>query len=193
MIDVYGKIGSLKDIRAMLDERGISRFHSIGDINAFLKNYNSEVRAVRREAEQQMLSRQEELMAEKTMLERQNKTAIYEVMHGCQGNIEAWNAQIDEQSRKEKRGVHGMLNVVTLSILKFRKWRLERSSTKTVNKLNTDLNQAIQRIDSRLHDYIMNSGDIVERRVAPVLEQLEFTKGVVEEMNPLIAGGRRGK
>ncbi len=42
MAVVVGKIQTLKKLRDSLDEKGIHRFNSIGDINSFLKNYKHE-------------------------------------------------------------------------------------------------------------------------------------------------------
>src|SRR5690606_40028778 len=42
MAVVYGQIESLKRIRETLNQKGITKFNSIGDINRFLKNYDNE-------------------------------------------------------------------------------------------------------------------------------------------------------
>ena len=42
MTIVVGQIESLKKLKEVLIENGITRFTSIGEINSFLKNYESE-------------------------------------------------------------------------------------------------------------------------------------------------------
>ncbi len=42
MTVVLGQIEPLIRIRETLDQKGITRFNSIGDINKFIKNYNNE-------------------------------------------------------------------------------------------------------------------------------------------------------
>ncbi len=42
MTVVLGQIESLIRIRETLDQKGITRFNSIGDINKFIKNYNND-------------------------------------------------------------------------------------------------------------------------------------------------------
>ncbi|WP_179019557.1 hypothetical protein [Winogradskyella forsetii] len=42
MTVVLGQIESLVRIRETLDEKGITRFNSIGEINTFINNYNNE-------------------------------------------------------------------------------------------------------------------------------------------------------
>lgn len=46
MAIVAGKIESLKRLKEALNNRGIYRFNSIGEINAFLKNYDSEKKEI---------------------------------------------------------------------------------------------------------------------------------------------------
>ena len=42
MTIVVGKIEPLKKLKVILNDNGITRFNSIGEINEFLKNYESE-------------------------------------------------------------------------------------------------------------------------------------------------------
>src|SRR5690606_11188885 len=42
MAVVYGQLESLRRIRETLNQKGITRFNSIGDINRFLSNYDAE-------------------------------------------------------------------------------------------------------------------------------------------------------
>lgn len=46
MAVVVGKIQTLKKLRETLDEKGIHRFNSIGDINSFLENFEQEKRSI---------------------------------------------------------------------------------------------------------------------------------------------------
>lgn len=44
MAVIVGKIQPLKEIKESLEDKGINRFSSIGDINSFIKNYEAKRR-----------------------------------------------------------------------------------------------------------------------------------------------------
>jgi hypothetical protein len=46
MAIVVGQIEPLKKLKEILNESGITRFNSIGEINTFIKNYESEKKEV---------------------------------------------------------------------------------------------------------------------------------------------------
>jgi hypothetical protein len=51
MTIVEGQIESLKKLREILNQNGITRFNSTGDINNFLKNYESEKDEIKQQIE----------------------------------------------------------------------------------------------------------------------------------------------
>jgi len=46
MTIVVGKIEPLKKLKEILNDNGITRFNSIGEINTFIKNYESEKKEI---------------------------------------------------------------------------------------------------------------------------------------------------
>lgn len=54
MAHVYGQIESLKQIRTILDAKGIDRFNSLHDFDLFLENYEIEKEAIYRDAEKEL-------------------------------------------------------------------------------------------------------------------------------------------
>ena len=51
MAIVEGQIEPLKELKKILDQNGITRFNSIGEINDFIKNYDSERREIPKQIE----------------------------------------------------------------------------------------------------------------------------------------------
>lgn len=83
MAIVVGKIQTLKKLRESLDEKGIHRFNSIGDINSFLKNFEYEKRSIPKnekdklDKELQSLEKSIKLAKEKSLL-----NALYKIYYG---------------------------------------------------------------------------------------------------------------
>ena len=69
MAIVVGQIESLKTLKERLEANGITRFNSIGDINAFTKNYKSEKTEIKRNIESALdeeINRLQSLFVERT-------------------------------------------------------------------------------------------------------------------------------
>jgi len=80
---VIGKIQTLKKLRESLDEKGIHRFNSIGDINSFLKNFEYEKRNIPKnekdklDKELQTLEKSIKLAKQKSLL-----NTLYKIYYG---------------------------------------------------------------------------------------------------------------
>jgi len=83
MAVVIGKIQTLKKLRESLDEKGIHRFNSIGDINSFLKNFEYEKRNIPKnekdklDKELQTLEKSIKLAKQKSLL-----NTLYKIYYG---------------------------------------------------------------------------------------------------------------
>ena len=75
MTIIHGQIESLKRIKATLNQKGITRFNSIGDINEFIGNYELEKQEVFNQIEQDLNSEIDDLHADK--INFQNKKRIF--------------------------------------------------------------------------------------------------------------------
>lgn len=64
MTIVEGRIESLKKLNESLINNGISRFHSIGDINKFIKNFDTEKFEIEKHIESEVNSEIEDLIRE---------------------------------------------------------------------------------------------------------------------------------
>lgn len=82
MAVITGKIESLKKLKALLNDAGINRFNSVGQINAFLKNFESERKEIP-EAARMMLDKElrgiEDLILR--ALERRKISPIYKLIY----------------------------------------------------------------------------------------------------------------
>ncbi|MDF1698856.1 MAG: nuclease-related domain-containing protein [Saprospiraceae bacterium] len=189
MIKIYGKIESLKKIRTALIDHGLTEFNSIGEINTFQQNYDAEVRRIREEAELEVARDEELLDIENIKLEKELDQLREQVIAGIDKEIEELQQRIIAREHKESKNIfQRIVNKSILTVLRFRKQRIEKSSQNRVKKATADLVHKIEQIEILLKPYASNKAAIIERRIAPKLSIIEYTKGVLEEINPLIAG-----
>ena len=69
MTIVKGKIESLKRVKTQLNQKGIKQFNSIGSINSFLRNYESEKKNIYTQAASELNIELENLTNEKPKLQ----------------------------------------------------------------------------------------------------------------------------
>lgn len=189
MIKVYGKIQTLKNIRTTLSGRGLFEFNSIGEINAFLLNYDSQVRRAKEEVAVQVASEQEKLEANKVNLEQELTHTRDRVLENLLSETANLQRRIDDLEQKESSYTFLLIvHKFTSTILRFRQRRIESSCEDRIKKATAQLSLDQERNHTILLDYINDKAGIVERRTAPKLRELNYTKGVLEEINPLIAG-----
>lgn len=83
MAIVVGKIQTLKKLKDSLDEKGIHRFNSIGDINSFLKNYEHEKRSISK-IEKNKLSKEIQALKDSIKLakEKRGLNTLYKIYYG---------------------------------------------------------------------------------------------------------------
>lgn len=101
MIKVYGKIQTLKNIRSTLNGHGLSEFNSIGEINAFLLNFDSQVRRAKEEAALQVASEQEQLEVDKVNLEHELNHTQDRVIADLPNEIANLQRRIADREHKE--------------------------------------------------------------------------------------------
>lgn len=189
MIKVYGKIQTLKSIRETLNARGLSDFNSIGEINAFLLNYDSQVRRAKEEAELQVESEQERLEIEKLQLEQQLTQTRERAQADISNEIANLQLRIADREPKESTSTfHIIVNKVISTVLRLRLRRIENSRENRIKKATTQPNLELDHVSTSLSKYTTNKSGAVEERFTPKLRKLINTKEVLEEIQPLVAG-----
>jgi hypothetical protein len=189
MIKIYGKIESLKKIRTTLKDNGLTEFNSIGEINTFLRNYDSEVRKIREEAELEVTRDHEQLEAEKDKLEEELELLREQVKDGVENEIaELQQCVTDRESKESANTFHRIVNKFMLTVLRYRLRKIENSRQVRINKATANLVLKTENLNTLLYPYTSNKLGIVVQRITPKLEKIEYAIRVLVEINPLIAG-----
>ncbi|MDD2476355.1 MAG: NERD domain-containing protein [Dysgonamonadaceae bacterium] len=186
---IYGQIDSLKQIRNRLDSKGIDRFNSLNDFDAFLENYESEKTAIYE------------------FYEKELDTEIFLLEDDIKYNNAFIDKTKDEGRRVLKEKIDKQLCIVDKykeveSESLFRKtlvWLLSRyidaKITRITIKDKLKLSNSIKKIERQvekdkqlLDEYISNKSIEVARRSSDKIEKIAFIRNVVLDLKPFIAG-----
>ena len=189
MAIVEGQIEPLKKLKNILNQNGITRFNSIGEINDFKKNYESEKSEILKLIENTLDAEINNLQSD--LIKRQQ---IYDDLKADINN--EINNEINSLSEKLKlvreKSNKSLINRIFFyprtRILINNKSKLEKNLEKFIHKKTHSAEQEVIKIKNILDDYTKNSGAIISERCMQPYKELASTKEVVEGLYTLIAG-----
>lgn len=188
MTHVHGKIESLKRIRETLDQKGIIRFNSTGDIQKFLKNYDNEKEELFFKVEREFDLELDALQVEGFQLQKNYDDLKTKAERNLTDKIETLKSKCTTLSGPAINAVLELLNWYRQQILLAYKFILEKNQ-RTIIGLQT--NPSKKRLDSTLkkvNGYITNRQGMISERCAPKFHELEHMKSVCTKLKPVIAG-----
>lgn len=189
MAQVYGQIESLKQIRKKLDAKGIDEFNSLRELDAFLDNYESDIKAIYQHYEK-------ELDIDILLLEdgiKFNSAFVEERKSESHGELEEKINKHLNNADKNRR-VESKSHVGKTLTWLFNKYVKTKIKTITIAH-NHSLKEKIRKIARQLEKdkkllskYTTNRDIEIELRCNEKVERLIFIKDAIEELKPLIAG-----
>jgi len=189
MAQVYGQIEPLKQIRERLNLKGIDRFNSIREIDAFLKNYQTEKDSVYIHFQVEFENKINEIEA-----------AIKDNQRASENCERAKNIKLDDKiSRnhanlskyRSKRPKFFLFRFFVFLLCKFFEWRihyLEKNYSSIIHRSSKKYRKIIADDSRRVSKLLLHREEIIASRTKKVIDKLEFTKEVVDELSHLIAG-----
>ncbi len=189
MTIVEGQIESLKKLKKVLNQCGITRFNSIADINDFIKNYNSEKNKIPKNIEKALDDEIKDLQYD--LVERQK---IYDALKAHIANEISHDIknlkEILKQAR-EKANKH-LINKIyffpKIRILANKKSKLEKNFERLIHKKTSIAEHGVIKSKNCLDKYIENKEIIISERCMQCYEEMDSTKEVVDGLYTLIAG-----
>ena len=187
MTIVEGQIESLKKLKEILIQNGITRFNSIGDINNFLGNYESEKEEISKQIEHILELEIKNLQSDLIRLQQ-----YYDGLKGKEKA--ALNYEISYLKEKRyliKKG-NNIIKTIFFSplliTLKFKISSREKNYEKIIRKKTKAAELDVTKTKNILDDYLENKKNIILERCLPGHEKLAFTKDIVDGLYSLIAG-----
>ncbi len=189
MTIVEGQIESLKKLKEILNQNGITRFNSIGEINNFIKNYDFEKNKISKHIEHTLDLEIKDLQSDLIKLQQVYDNLKAEITNNV--NIKMKNLK-DKFNLVKEKSKNNLIKKIfffpQLTILKLKKSNLEKNLEKIIHRQTYVAEHEVIKTKKMVDDYSENKEKIILERSLPSYEELAFTKEVVEGLYTLIAG-----
>lgn len=189
MTIVEGQIEPLKQLKEALSRSGIERFNSIGEIDRFIKNYQTEKEQLPGLIESAL---EAEIQSMHSTLARQQQ--IYEelkedIRNEITQKIQELEVETRKTRDKRKRNLfYKVVYFLKLKKLSRKRSNLEDNLERIINKKTSDAEDKLFNLETEIADYLENRKEIISERCKKSFEELAYTKEVVDGLYPLIAG-----
>ncbi|WP_407556589.1 nuclease-related domain-containing protein [Winogradskyella sp. 4-2091] len=189
MARIYGTIESLNSLKTELEDKGITRFNSIGQIKDFIKNYNYERENIYNDI--------------KIKLDKEYSEKCFDNEQRIQNRAEIINLETENkdnkisdllkkialiQNDKSKNVLKKLFLNVRLYPLKYRSKRLIKSKAEHIRAIVKDISRKIEIDGVFINRYENKRQQLIEQRAKAKIEKLEYTREVVENSKNLISG-----
>lgn len=189
MARIYGTIESLKSLKSELEDKGISRFNSVKEINAFLLNYNSEKLTILNNTSYEL---EKEYLITCTTLEQriQKKTEIINLeSEKINNKVSDLQTKIDLiKNNKEKNFFKKLSSSVRLYLLKNKSNHFLKNKTEMISSSVKEISKKIENDELFIKKYETEKQKLIEKRAKPETEKLEYTRNILENTKNLISG-----
>jgi hypothetical protein len=189
MTIVVGQIEPLKKLKVILNKNGITRFNSIGEINAFTNNYGDEKKEIpkiiERKLNQEINNLQSILTKRQKFLDDLRTESLNELNH----DIKKIEETLEQALERSKSNIFNkILYYLKIKKLRNKKSFLEKNKEKIISKKTHSTEQEVTKAQNKLDDHITNKDNIISRRCAESYREIDLTKEVVDGLYTLIAG-----
>lgn len=188
MTIVKGQIESLKRIKAELNQRGISRFNSVGDINSFIKNYELERQKIFSQTGHDLNIEIDALESDRIKFQGKYDNLKTEETYRLNNKIDALNSKYNLIKSRNTNTLTGTFRSLQLMILKLRKTYLENNFNRIIFKNTYKVAQKVDETNKTIYEYTTNREKIVSNRSSPKIKELAYAKEIVDGLYPQIAG-----
>lgn len=189
MTIVDGEIETLKTLRETLYRSGISRFNSVGEINRFLENYESERTQLSDSIETQFVEETKEMLASLPRLEREFLEQKGLIKKEIQEEIDRTEQALQEVRKKRKESfLYRVFSFGKARALTFRKSRLESTLESVLGRRMRAKENELARLKKDLKHRAENKDRILSERRRKPLNELSRIKAVVDGLRTVIIG-----
>lgn len=188
MARIYGTIESLKSLKSELDDKGISRFNSVKEINDFLSNFNSEKLAIFNDISNKL---EKEYFETCTILKQriQNKTEKINVeTKNIENRIFELQTKIDLIHNKKSNFFKKLFSNIKLYSLKNQSNYFIKNKNRLINSSVKDISKKIEIDEFFINEYETGRQNLIEKRAKPKIERLEYIRNVLNNSRNLISG-----
>jgi hypothetical protein len=184
MTIVEGQIESLKKVKEALNQNGIVRFNSIGQIESFKKNYDSERYKIPRIIANELDVEIKALKSDLVGYQRTYDDLKAHISNGINRDIKALEDELQQvKSKASKNLILRMFLGFKIRRLSSKKAKLESNFDKIVESKARNAEYKVIRTKNNLDGLVKNKDKIITERCAQAYKDIDYTKKV-----PLASG-----
>ena len=189
MAQIHGQIDSLKQIRHTLDVKGISRFNSINQLNAFLQNYRSEEKLIQKRFENELakdiIDLKQSISYNQEVLKIVRNKSLEKLNRKIIANF---NLMMSIKKEYDKYFIEKLFASIVVKLLGTRLKYLQNNYNKILQNSSIGVENKIDQDHQTLKRFVLEKDNELLIRSEKDIKHLSQIKDVVTNLNPLIAG-----
>jgi hypothetical protein len=189
MTIVEGQIETLKKLKESLSRNGITRFSSIGEIRSFVKEFELEKmllpNRIKDEVETEIQDMQSTLAScrkDCDELKARSRSEIKQEIHNLESELKL------ARDKSNRNIFLKVLYFLRISSLARRASRLDRRREKIVKKKTRSGEKTIAKLERTIERSLESREKVIAERCKKSLDELTYTKEVVDGLYKLVAG-----
>jgi len=188
MTVIYGQIESLKRIKQTLESKGINRFKSVKEINDFNSNFDTEKQAIYNQVENEILEQVSGLKESRSqhLIRCERKTS--EIEETFRLKAEKLEKRRDDLKSKNAEGIIAFWYRCVRWLLAIKHSRLKKAYQRAIQVHKQNAKSELASLDGKIKRLTINREKLIRDKSSPRINELNYTKRVIEAVNPLIAG-----
>jgi hypothetical protein len=189
MTIVEGQIESLKKLIESLNRNGITRFNSIGEINRFLRDYESEKKQLPSQIESALEAEIQDMQSTLTSHQQAYDELKTTIRKEIKQKIQKLEVETNQASDKSNRNIfYKVFYFLKIKSLSHRKADLENNLESILKKKTSIAENTVVGQKNKIDYCLENREKIISERCKKSLEDLTHTKEVVDGLYTLVAG-----
>lgn len=189
MTIIEGQIEPLKQLKKILSQNGITRFNSIGEINDFIKNYDSEKKKIPKIIENALDDEIKDLQSKLLKRQKFYDDLKAEVSNEISQKIKNLEEKLKQAREKSNINLFNKIFFyLKIRSLANNKSKLEKNFEKITHKKTHIAEHEVIKTRNQLDNYTKNKEKIISERCMRCYKEMASTKEVVDDLYALIAG-----
>ena len=189
MTIVEGQIEPLKRLKGALNRSGITRFNSLGEIDRFIKNYETERKQLPSLIESALESEIQDMHAALARHQQAYEELRSDIGSEIKQKIQELDDEITKAKDKSKRNLfYRIIYFLSIKYLSRRRSDLENNFESILKNKTSNAEDKVAKLKIEITDCLENKKNIISERCKKSLDDLAHTKEVIDGLYTTIAG-----
>ena len=189
MARIFGEIESLTRLKDELNNRNITRFNSVKEINSFLTNFNNEINEVYEHSEKYLEKRYFKSLTERKDKKQKKESLIKEETERLAKREKNLSDLIKTiKNNKKSNFLIVFIDKIKLFINRRKLNHIKKNKSSIILSSVSKITSQIENSESFIKEYETNKSILIERKSKSQINELKHIKSNIEDLQNLIAG-----